>query len=113
METLPIELIINILVMSDLSDFDKFKILIGEKKYELIINKLIEYIILKNVTINNNHVLIEINPRRKMSIITKDNNEIKNRTLNVDFDLINYTLIEFCKHENNTVNEFKLSQGRK
>ena len=77
METLPIELVINILVMSDLSDFDKFKILIGEKKYELIINKLIEYIILKNVTINNNHVLIEINPRRKMSIITKDNNEIK------------------------------------
>ena len=40
-------------------------------------------------------------------------NEIKNRTLDVDFDLTNYTLIEFCTHEKNIVNEYKLSQGRK
>ena len=80
MNVLPDEILLHIMIFLGIPDMNKIKMYINKAVYNNIINDmLLEYIMAKSIkkNPNSNHVLIEINPRRKMSLITHDNSQIK------------------------------------
>ena len=70
------EILLNIMTFVGYPEMNKLKILINESQFSELENRLIKYIMSKTVKKSeNNHVLIEINPRSKVSFIS--NNEFK------------------------------------
>ena len=68
------QILLNIMMFVGYPEMDKLKIITN--KYFELENRLIKYIMSKTVKRSqNNHVLIEVNPRRKISFIS--NNEIE------------------------------------
>ena len=87
MKFLPDELLVHIMVFLGLPDMNKIKFYLSKPIYNSLIDDiLLEYILNKSVkrTSNNNHVLIEFNPRRKMSLIA-DNNEVIKKEIKRSF----------------------------
>ena len=68
------QILLNIMMFVGYPEMDKLKIITN--KYFDLENRLIKYVMNKTVKRSqNNHVLIEVNPRRKISFIS--NNEIE------------------------------------
>ena len=87
MNVLPDEILLHIMIFLGIPDMNKMKMYINQSVYNNIINDmLIEYIMAKSIKKNHisNHVLIEINPRRKMSLIA-DNNEVIKKEIKRSF----------------------------
>jgi len=85
MEVLPDEIIMHIMVLVGLPDINKTQLCLKKTSYDNIMNALLDFIICKSVKIyNSNHILIEINPRRKISLITDQKEEIR-KTIKKNF----------------------------
>tara|TARA_B100000161_G_C33477675_1_gene381021 strand:- start:577 stop:897 length:321 start_codon:yes stop_codon:yes gene_type:complete len=79
MKLLPDEILLHIMIFLGTPDMNKMKLYISKEIYDYIVNDiLLEYIIDKVVKkTSNDHVLIELNPCKKVSLITESAYKIK------------------------------------
>jgi hypothetical protein len=79
MNILPDEILLHIMIFLGNPEMNKLNILIERSLYNSIINDILLVYIRKKVVIknkDNNHVLIEVNPCKKITFISNDNNLI-------------------------------------
>ena len=77
MNIFPDEILLHIMIFLGNPEMNKLNIIIKKSLYNSIINNILLVYIYKKVVIkNNNHVLIEVNPYKKTTFITNDNNLI-------------------------------------
>ena len=72
------DMLINIMLFLGYPEMKILDEVFNGEKYKNLEDKILNYIMNKSIIIDrNNHVLIEINPRRKISMMLKSNFEIE------------------------------------
>lgn len=77
MDKLPNDILLNIvLFLGNNNDIEKTKMLLPKKLYKSNIDNLLNYVVSRAVKRNDYQILIEVSPRRKISLMKNEKNKI-------------------------------------
>ena len=102
MEKLPIEIIIKIMIfLGNNNDIENTKLIMKNDHHNYIIDNIIEYIFSKSVKKYENGLLVEITPRRKLSLSVNNSFDVNRFLKKIFFVDTNDYLTEWIKNFEN------------
>lgn len=102
MEKLPIEIIIKIMMfLGNNNDIENTKLIMKNDHHNYIIDNIIEYIFSKSVKKYDNGLLVEITPRRKLSLSVNNSFDVNRFLKKIFFVDTNDYLTEWIKNFEN------------